>query len=85
MVTERGFGKRTPVSEFRLQRRGGNGVTLVKLTAKNGSVVGIRYVHEDDQVLMVTEQGMLIRMSVDEISRIGRATQGVRVDSSRRG
>jgi DNA gyrase subunit A len=79
VVTDLGFGKRTAVSEFRLQGRGGYGVALVKLTEKNGNVVGIHHVHEDEQLLMVTEGGMMIRMNVDEIRRIGRATQGVRL------
>jgi DNA gyrase subunit A len=79
VVTDLGFGKRTPVSEFRLQQRGGYGVTLVRLTEKNGAVAGIRHVHEDDQVLLLTEKGMLIRVNAAEISRIGRATQGVRL------
>jgi len=79
VVTDRGYGKRTPVSEFRLQRRGGYGVTLIRLSEKNGVVAGIRHVHENDEVLLVTEGGMLIRMTVDEIRRIGRATQGVRL------
>ncbi|MFV2071103.1 MAG: DNA gyrase subunit A [Thermoanaerobaculales bacterium] len=79
VVTDRGYGKRTPVGEFRLQRRGGYGVALIRLSEKNGVVAGIRHVHEDDEVLLVTEGGMLIRMTVDEIRRIGRATQGVRL------
>jgi len=79
VVTDGGFGKRTPVSEFRLQHRGGYGVTLIRLTDKNGVVAGIRHVHADDQVLIVTERGMLIRMEAAEIRSIGRATQGVRV------
>ncbi len=79
VVTDRGFGKRTPVSEFRLQHRGGFGITLVRLTDKNGEVVGIRHVHDEDQALLITETGMLIRMDIAEISRIGRATQGVRL------
>ena len=79
VVTDLGFGKRTAVSEFRVQGRGGLGVALVKLTKKNGNVVGIHHVNEDEQLLMVTEGGMIIRMNVDEIRRIGRATQGVRL------
>jgi len=79
VVTDQGFGKRTPISEFRLQRRGGYGITLARLTDKNGKVSAIRHVTEDDEILVVTEKGMLIRMSVAEIRRSGRATQGVRV------
>ena len=78
-VTDLGFGKRTAVGEFRTQKRGGYGLKLIQLTDKNGSLAGIRHVHEDDEVLILTEQGILIRMKVDEIRRIGRATQGVRV------
>jgi len=79
VVTDLGFGKRTAVSEFRLQGRGGYGVTLIKLTEKNGTVVGMHHVFEDEQLLLVTEGGILIRMNVSEIRRIGRATQGVRL------
>ena len=79
VVTDLGFGKRTAVSEFRLQGRGGYGVALIKLTKKNGTVVGMHHVYEDDQLLMVTEGGILIRMNISEIRRIGRATQGVRL------
>ena len=79
VVTDLGFGKRTAVSEFRLQGRGGYGVALIKLTKKNGNVVGMHHVYEDDQLLIVTEGGILIRMNISEIRRIGRATQGVRL------
>jgi DNA gyrase subunit A len=78
-VTEKGFGKRTPVSAYRLQSRGGIGVTNIKTTEKNGKVAGISYVFEDDQVLLITEQGMIIRTNVADIRSIGRSTQGVRV------
>jgi DNA gyrase subunit A len=79
VVTDRGYGKRTQISEFRIQRRGGFGIKLVQLTEKNGVVAAIRYVREDDEILIVTEGGMLIRTNVAEISRFGRAAQGVRV------
>jgi DNA gyrase subunit A len=79
VVTDLGYGKRTPINEFRVQKRGGFGMRLVRLTAKNGVVAAIRHVHEDDEILIVTEGGMLIRMNANEIRKIGRATQGVRV------
>ncbi len=79
VVTDQGFGKRTQISEFRIQRRGGYGIKLIQLTEKNGVVAAIRYVREDDEILVVTEGGMLIRTNVAEISRFGRAAQGVRV------
>ncbi len=78
-ITEKGFGKRTQVSAYRLQSRGGIGVTNIKTTDKNGKVAGISYVFEDDQVLLITEQGMIIRTNVADIRSIGRNTQGVRV------
>ncbi|MGA8806410.1 MAG: DNA gyrase subunit A, partial [Thermoanaerobaculia bacterium] len=78
-ITEKGFGKRTPVSAYRLQSRGGIGVTNIKTTDKNGKVAGISYVFEDDQILLITEQGMIIRTNVADIRSIGRSTQGVRV------
>jgi DNA gyrase subunit A len=79
VVTDRGFGKRTKISEFRLQKRGGFGIKLIQLTDKNGVVAAIRYVWEEDEILIVTEGGMLIRTNVSGISRFGRAAQGVRV------
>lgn len=79
VITTRGFGKRTSVSEFRVQGRGGKGITLVKLTDRNGMVAGIRSVTEADQVLLITEKGIVIRTRADEIRQAGRATQGVRV------
>jgi len=79
VVSELGFGKRTTISEFRIQQRGGYGMKLIRLSDKTGAVAAIRHVHEDDEILVVTEGGMLIRMDVGEIRRIGRATQGVRI------
>ena len=78
-MTDLGYGKRTQISEFRLQRRGGYGIKLIQLTKKNGDVAAIRYVREEDEILLVTEGGMLIRTNVAGISRFGRAAQGVRV------
>ena len=78
-ITEKGFGKRTPVLAYRLQRRGGLGLSNVKITEKNGSVAGIAHVGDDDQLLLITEQGMMIRTDVRSIRIAGRKTQGVRV------
>jgi DNA gyrase subunit A len=79
VVTDLGYGKRTPISGFRVQHRGGYGMKLIRLTEKTGAVAAINHVSEDDEVMMVTEGGMLIRTKVSEIRRIGRATMGVRV------
>src|SRR5438105_3118560 len=78
-VSEKGFGKRTPVSAYPLVHRGGMGVINIKVTDKNGKVAGIAHVFDDDQLLLITEQGMIIRMSVADLRSMGRSTQGVRV------
>ncbi len=79
VVAERGFGKRTPVSEFRLQGRGGCGVTLMRVTPRTGNVAGMRHVEGDEDVLLVTAKGMMIRTAAAGVRRIGRATQGVKL------
>ena len=78
-VTERGFGKRTPVSLYPLVHRGGMGVINIKVTDKNGKVAGIAHVVDDDQLLLITEQGMIIRTRVRDLRSMGRSTQGVKV------
>ncbi len=80
-VTENGYGKRTEEAEYRSQGRGGKGIIDIKTTERNGRVVGIVQVKDTDQVMLVTNGGMLIRMKVAEISVIGRNTQGVRLIS----
>ncbi|MGE5188890.1 MAG: DNA gyrase C-terminal beta-propeller domain-containing protein, partial [Gemmatimonadota bacterium] len=78
-VTENGFGKRTAVEEYRVQSRGGKGVITLKVTEKTGTIVGVAQVSEDDDVMLVTDGGKIIRMPVREIRVIGRNTQGVRL------
>jgi DNA gyrase subunit A len=78
-VTELGYGKRSEVTEYRYQGRGGSGVINVKVTEKNGAVVGIKSVTDADQLLLITQSGMLIRIKVKDIRETGRAAQGVRV------
>jgi DNA gyrase subunit A len=78
-VTERGFGKRSLASEYRLQSRGGSGVINVKVTEKNGPVVGIQAVTDEDQLLLITEKGILIRLKVRDVRETGRAAMGVRL------
>ncbi len=78
-VTEKGFGKRSPVSAYPVKHRGGYGVIDIKTTERNGKVAGIAHVSDEDQVLLITEQGMIIRVPVTTIRSIGRNTQGVRV------
>ena len=76
-ITERGYGKRTPVEEYRITGRGGIGVKNYEVTAKTGPVVGMKVVSGEEDLLLVTEKGILIRTGVDKIRTAGRATQGV--------
>ena len=76
-ITEHGFGKRTELSEYRVQNRGGRGVITYKVTPKTGNIVGIRIANGDEDVMMITDKGSIIRLKVEEISILGRATQGV--------
>jgi DNA gyrase subunit A len=78
-VTERGYGKRTEIDEYRVQTRGGVGVINISTSERNGPVVGIAYVQEGDELLVITQQGMIIRMQTNDVRAIGRATQGVRL------
>ena len=79
VVSERGFGKRTPVADFREQGRGGKGITLMKVTSRTGSVAGMRHLGGDDDIMLVTAQGMMIRTSAAGVRRSGRVTQGVKL------
>ncbi len=78
-VTENGFGKRTPVDEYRLIRRGGKGVMAIKASERNGLVVGVLQVGEEDQIMLITNRGQIIRMTMRDLRVIGRNTQGVRL------
>jgi len=78
-VTEKGYGKRTKAKEYRLQSRGGKGVFTIKVTAKNGRVVGVLQVTIDDEIIIIASSGKVIRTKAKNISLIGRATQGVRL------
>lgn len=78
-VCEHGYGKRTAVSEYRRQSRGGIGLKNVQTSERNGLVVGIENVTDLDELLLVTEQGQIIRMKAGDLRPIGRDTQGVRL------
>ena len=77
VVTEKGFGKRSDVDEYRLQGRGGQGVKTVNITTKNGKLIGLRNVSEDNDLIITTDRGVVIRMHVADISQTSRNTQGV--------
>lgn len=76
-ITENGFGKRTELDEYRVQKRGGRGVITYKITPKTGKLVGVRIATEDDDVMLITDSGTIIRISVKDVSILGRSTQGV--------
>ena len=76
-ITENGFGKRTELDEYRVQMRGGKGVVTYKITPKTGKLVGVRIATEDDDVMLITDTGTIIRINVKDISVLGRSTQGV--------
>jgi len=78
-ASEHGYGKRTPVDEYRLQSRGGKGVLTMRTTEKTGKVVSSLQVDDDDQVMLMTNTGKILRMNVKDIRTIGRATQGVKL------
>jgi DNA gyrase subunit A len=78
-VCERGYGKRTPTSDYPTKNRGGKGVITIKTTERNGKVVNLRIVTDDDDLMLISDGGKLIRMPVDGIPTIGRNTQGVRL------
>ena len=76
-ITENGFGKRTELDEYRVQIRGGKGVVTYKITNKTGKIVGVRIATEEDDVMLITDTGTIIRIKVKDISVLGRSTQGV--------
>ena len=78
-ITENGFGKRTKAEEYRIQSRGGKGVFTIKVTPKNGRVVGVLRVTDDDEIIIIASSGKLIRLRASNIRTIGRATQGVKL------
>ena len=79
LVSENGMGKRTNITEFSPQHRGGKGVKCYRINEKTGNVVGFKAVNEYQEILLITNEGILIRMPVDTISVVGRATSGVKL------
>ena len=78
-ATENGYGKRTPVEDFPVQGRGGQGVIAIQTTDRNGNTVGAIQVADDDEIMLISSNGTLVRTAVDDISVMGRNTQGVRL------
>jgi DNA gyrase subunit A len=78
-VTEQGYGKRTVLDEYRVQSRGGIGIINIQTSDRNGKVIGVVQVTDDDELMLITQQGKILRMASNTIRAIGRATQGVRL------
>jgi len=78
-ITENGFGKRTRLSDFPCHKRGGQGVIAIQTTARNGDVVGAVLVSDDDEIMLITDAGTLVRTRINEITVVGRNTQGVTI------
>ena len=85
VVTEKGYGKRTDVNEYRLTHRGSKGVKTLNITDKNGTIVAFKTVTDDKDLMIITDQGIVIRISADKVSRMSRVTQGVRLMNLREG
>ncbi len=81
IVSENGMGKRTGIEEFSVQRRGGKGVKCYKITEKTGDVIGVKAVNDEDEVMLITTEGIIIRLMVSDISDLGRITSGVKLMS----
>jgi len=84
-VCERGYGKRTDLDDYRVQSRGGLGLINIKTTERNGRVVALKAVHDDDELMMITANGMIVRTGLEEVRAIGRNTAGVRMISLKEG
>jgi len=78
-ATENGFGKRTPVSDYPAKSRATQGVVSIKVSERNGKVVGAVQVNDSDEIMLISDQGTLVRTRVEEVSTVGRNTQGVRL------
>ena len=78
-VCEHGYGKRTSFDEYRVQSRGGTGIINIRTTGRNGKVVGAKSVRDSDELMLITEDGMIVRIGMGDVRTIGRATQGVRL------
>lgn len=79
VITEKGYGKRTAISEYPSHHRGGQGVFTITMTEKKGLLAAMKIVGADDEIMIMSEEGVVVRTPVDGISELGRSTQGVRV------
>ena len=85
VVTEKGYGKKTPIGEYRITNRGGKGVKTLNITDKNGSIISFKTVDNEKDLMIITNEGIVIRLDVNQISTMSRVTQGVRLINLRDG
>ena len=85
IVTEKGMGKKTDISEFHVQRRGGKGLKCYKITEKTGNIVGVKAVNDEHEIMMITTEGIIIQLRCDEISTYSRITSGVKLINLKKG
>ena len=85
VVTENGYGKKTPIEEYRITNRGGKGVKTLNITDKNGIITAFKTVTDDKDLIIITNEGIIIRLEIDKISQMSRVTQGVRLINLREG
>ena len=79
VVTENGYGKKTSIDQYRMTHRGSKGVKALNITEKNGNIVSFKIVHGDEDLMIITNSGIIIRLSVEQISSTGRVAQGVKL------
>jgi DNA gyrase subunit A len=85
VVSEKGFGKRSKITDYRITNRGGKGVKTINVTDKTGALVAIKSVTDDDDLMIITEKGITIRMAINSVRMMGRAAQGVKLINLRDG
>ena len=79
IITEKGYGKRTNIDEYRLTHRGSKGVKALNVTEKNGNLVSVKNVNDDDDLMIITDSGIIIKIPMNQVSKMSRVTQGVRL------
>jgi DNA gyrase subunit A len=84
-ITSSGYGKRTEANEYRVQSRGGKGIITMKTTDKNGSVIAVHPVTDEDDLMIISDKGQIVRINIKDISTMGRNTQGVRLTRLKEG
>ena len=79
VVTENGYGKKTKIDEYRMTHRGSKGVRALNITEKNGNIISFKVIHGDEDLIIITDSGIIIRISLEQVSKTGRVAQGVKL------